>query len=69
MGTSLTTLPSSPPFTAFRTAEQRAPPCPFCESEDTVVIGHNGVLGAITLCRCNTCRTEWPETILDDGKK
>ena len=43
-----------------------APPCPFCQSHDTEVIGHNGVLGAITLCRCKACSNEWPEAITED---
>ena len=53
-------------FTPLARREQIAPPCPFCDSADTVVIGHNGAHGTITLCRCNACRNEWPETISDD---
>ena len=66
MGTFVTATTCSPPYTAFFAAEQRAPPCPYCESEETVVVGHNGIHGAITLCRCNTCQNEWPETITDE---
>ena len=42
-------------------SKQIAPPCPFCDSADTVVIGHDGAHGAITLCRCNACRTSGPK--------
>lgn len=62
-------IAASPPLflsAAYFAAEPLAPPCPFCQSENTRVIGHNGILGAITLCRCNTCLEEWPETVADD---
>jgi hypothetical protein len=49
------------PFHSSGGSEQIAPPCPFCDSADTVVIGHDGAHGAITLCRCNACRTSGPK--------
>jgi hypothetical protein len=55
-----------PSFSQHLTAERHAPPCPFCNPEDTIVVGHDGIHGAITLCRCNKCRGEWPETVADD---
>ena len=57
-------LSQSPPTarTGLQASDmKRAPPCPFCQSEDTVILGHNGMHGTIDLCRCNTCREEWPE--------
>jgi hypothetical protein len=48
---------------AFLPAEQGAPVCPFCDSDDTVVVGRSGIHGAITVCRCKKCQNEWPEAI------
>ena len=58
---------SQRPFTAFCASEPRAPSCPFCDSEDKAVVGRDGALDAITLCRCEECLSEWPEKVAEEG--
>jgi hypothetical protein len=51
---------------SFLVAAQPAPACPYCDSEDTIVVRRNGAHGAISVCRCNKCLSEWPEAIPED---
>ena len=53
-------------LTRFAAEQGGVSQCPFCDSDDTVAVRRNGVDGAITVCRCNKCHNEWPETIGED---
>ena len=69
MGILITATPSSQLSAACFTAEPHAPPCPICHSQESRVIGHDGIHEAITLCGCNTCFNEWSETVSGDERE
>ena len=41
----------------------RLEPCPFCDSENVVVLRTEGINDEASVCYCRTCEQEWSEQL------